>query len=155
TARPRINELLKRGGSSTTQAPGGRLLARGLIVTEIALAVTLLCGAGLMVQSIVRVLHVDLGYRPENLIIVRAQSIFRTADIKQYNAAEKVYHEALFRQFASLPGVGSVGVLGGGNLVNREYTKDVSSRPVYIDRQICGLENANPFATLGVPLIEG
>ena len=43
-----------------------------LVVAEIALAVTLLCGAGLLIKSFVALHNVALGYRPENVLVMRA-----------------------------------------------------------------------------------
>ena len=64
-------ETLKEGGRTAGQ---GRGLARArsvLVVTEIALAVVLLAGAGLMIRSLAKVQSIDLGFNPERVLAVR------------------------------------------------------------------------------------
>jgi putative ABC transport system permease protein len=152
-SRPQLQETLKQTGASTTQNRRGRLLARGLIVGEIALAVVLLSGAGLMVQSVIRLLRVDVGFRPDNLLMVHV-----TPPRNKYPGRDKERHtffmNNLYERFAALPGVASVGIWTGWSGV-REYTPVGEERPIRIVRQGCGLEDENPFATMGAPLIEG
>jgi putative ABC transport system permease protein len=62
-----VNDSLKESGHSS--APAARLRARSvLVVAEVALALVLLVGAGLMINSLVRVLHADPGFDPTHLI---------------------------------------------------------------------------------------
>jgi hypothetical protein len=49
---------------------GGQGLRSGLVVAEVALAVVLIVGAGLMTRSFIQLLRVDLGFRPERLLAV-------------------------------------------------------------------------------------
>ena len=63
---------LKEGGRTTTG--GARLrIRRGLVVVEIALAVVLVIGCGLMLRSFSRVQEVDLGYDPDGLITMQIE----------------------------------------------------------------------------------
>jgi predicted permease len=152
-SRPRLQETLKQTGTSTTQNRRGRLLARGLIVGEVALAVILLSGAGLMVQSVIRLLRVDVGFRSDNLL-----TVFVPPPFDRYPMGDKERHTAfmnnLYERFAALPGVASVGIWTGWSGA-RQYTPVGEERPIRIMRQGCGLEDENPFATMGAPLIEG
>jgi putative ABC transport system permease protein len=152
-SRPQLQETLKQTGASTTQNRHGRLLARGLIVGEVALAVVLLSGAGLMVQSVIRLLRVDVGFRPDNLLMVHVAPPFN-----KYPMGNKErytpFMNNLYERFAALPGVASVGIWTGWSGA-REYTPVGEERPIRIMRQSCGLEDENPFATMGAPLIEG
>jgi len=152
-SRPRLQETLKQTGASTTQNRHARLLARGLIVGEVALAVMLLSGAGLMVQSVIRLMRVDVGFRPDNLLTVHV-----TPPFTKYPRGDKERHTPfmhnLYERFGALPGVASVGIWTG-SLGIREYTAVGEERPIRIMRQGCGLEDENPFVTMGAPLIEG
>ena len=80
-----------------------------LVVVELATAMVLLVGAGLLGKSLLRLLQVDLGFRPEKLITLQF-SVPR----KSYANPDKA--DALERQIVSsirsLPGVQSVGVAG-------------------------------------------
>jgi putative ABC transport system permease protein len=152
-SRPRLQETLKQTGASTTQNRRGRLLAHGLIVGEVALAVVLLSGAGLMVQSVVRLLRVDVGFRPDNLLMVHVRPPF-----DRYPMGDKERHTMftndLYERLAALPGVAAVGIWASYT-GERECTAVAENRPIRVVRGGCGLEKENPFRTLGVPLIDG
>jgi hypothetical protein len=64
--------MLKEGGRQATSGSRHRS-SRILAVSEVALAFVLLVGAGLMINSVVRLQHVDVGYDPENLLTGRVQ----------------------------------------------------------------------------------
>ena len=77
---------LTRPRSAGSLLPGGRTFARGqerlrgaLVVAEIALALVLLTGAGLMMQSFLRLRAVDPGFRPDN--VLRCRWSCRSRDI--------------------------------------------------------------------------
>ncbi len=66
-SRTDLNNALKQGGR--TQAGGGsHLLRDGLVVSQVACAVVLLIGAGLMIQTLFRLQAVDTGFRPDHLL---------------------------------------------------------------------------------------
>ncbi len=149
----RLQETLKQTGASTTQNKHGRLLARGLIVSEVALAVVLLSSAGLMVQSVIRLLRVDVGFHPDNLLMVHVRPPFekyRMGDNKRHT----MFMNNLYEHLAALPGVASVGIWAG-YIGEREYTSITENLPIQVERGGCGLEEENPFVTLGAPLIHG
>jgi predicted lysophospholipase L1 biosynthesis ABC-type transport system permease subunit len=66
-SRPSLNQMLKEGGRGTSGGPGARM-RNGLVVAEMALAVVLLVGAGLLINSFSRLMAVDPGFRPENVV---------------------------------------------------------------------------------------
>ena len=68
-ARTDPGQTMKEGARGTSAL--GRSLRRGLVVVEIALAVVLLVGAGLMLRSFDRMRSVDLGFRPEHVLTAR------------------------------------------------------------------------------------
>jgi putative ABC transport system permease protein len=118
-SRPDLQDSLKqsaRGGGS-----GIRLgLRRALIVVEVAMALVLLIGAGLMINSYARVMRVDMGFTPDPLLTMEINlsglSRYRT----RRNAAHftvtpqvtELYREVMER-LRSVPGVRSVGVTSG------------------------------------------
>jgi putative ABC transport system permease protein len=68
-AKTDVNDSLKEGGRSGGGA-GHQRTRHALVVAEMALAVTLLAGAGLLINSFARLLRVDPGYDPQGLMIV-------------------------------------------------------------------------------------
>ncbi|MGH9853125.1 MAG: ABC transporter permease, partial [Blastocatellia bacterium] len=67
-ARPALNETLKAGGRNASGGLGRNRLLSSLVVSEIALALTLLIGAGLMIRSLQRLQAVDPGFDSERLL---------------------------------------------------------------------------------------
>ena len=70
-ARDDASDTLKEGGRSAGSARGRGRVRRSLVVSEIALAVVTLSGAGLMVRSFWNMQAIDLGFRPENVLAVQ------------------------------------------------------------------------------------
>ena len=65
TSTPDLHGALKEGGRGTTADRGSHALRRSLVVTEVALALTLLTGAGLLLKSFARLQQVDPGFDPD------------------------------------------------------------------------------------------
>jgi putative ABC transport system permease protein len=68
--RSGVNEPLKEGGRGSTHG-GGRRLRNALVASEVALALVVLCGAGLMIKSIARLVGVDPGLNPRNVLTMQ------------------------------------------------------------------------------------
>ena len=111
-SRVRIGSVLARGGrqvGSSLSRRGGQLL----IAAEVALAVILVAGAGLMIRSFVRISAVDLGFNPDGLVTMQVLPLDRNP------AAHKEYYTAPLQQVRTIPGISSAGLvdnfaLGGG-----------------------------------------
>jgi putative ABC transport system permease protein len=85
----------------------GRFLRRVLVVAEVALAVVLLAGAGLLIRSFNRLRHVDLGFKPDNLLTMRM-----VLPMPKYQKAEarRAFYDELLRRVNEIPGVESAGI---------------------------------------------
>src|SRR5262249_12298841 len=68
TSRANLQETLKEGGRTGSADFSGRAVRRTLVVGEVALALTLLVGAGLLIKSVGRLQHVDPGFDPDRLL---------------------------------------------------------------------------------------
>lgn len=66
-----VNENLKEGGRSFTSGRRRQRLRGALVVSEFALALVLLVGAGLLLRSFIRVLNIDPGFNPKNVLTMR------------------------------------------------------------------------------------
>jgi putative ABC transport system permease protein len=106
SARGNVHADLKEGGKTTSG--GGRNRWRGLLATsEVALALILLVGAGLMMKSLYRLLAVDSGFRPER--VLKMEMSLRTAQYDKDPAVIGFWQQVLDRVRA-LPGVESAAV---------------------------------------------
>jgi predicted permease len=111
-SRVRLNSALARGG----RQPGTSLSRRGsqsLIAAEVALAVVLVAGAGLMLRSFARLSAVDLGFNPDGLLTMEVLPLDPDPEV------HKTFYATLAQRLRTLPGVTAVGVvdnfaLGGG-----------------------------------------
>jgi macrolide transport system ATP-binding/permease protein len=84
-----------------------RRLGANMVVLELAIAVILLAGAGLLGQSLYRLLHVPLGFDPDHLATIRIMAPGATDKSEQQVTG--LYQE-IARRISSLPGVESVGL---------------------------------------------
>jgi putative ABC transport system permease protein len=101
--RPDLNVSLKEGGRGS--GAQGRGLRSALMVGEVALALVLLVGAGLLIRSFVKLFDVDPGYRAENVLTARLVLPPRYHD----NPQRVHFYEQALQRLATLPGVISVG----------------------------------------------
>ena len=99
---PGIKQHDQRVGGATS----GRRWLKGLIVAEIAIALTLLVCGGLMVQSFQRLQHVNLGFTPDNLITMKM--VLPASKYSQYRQRVGFVDQVLER-IRNLPGVVSAG----------------------------------------------
>ncbi|HUR19476.1 MAG TPA: ADOP family duplicated permease, partial [Vicinamibacterales bacterium] len=103
-SRVRIGSVLARGGrqrGSALSRRGGQML----IAAEVALAVILVAGAGLMIRSFLRISAVDLGFHARGLTTMEVLPLDRTPGVHQE------YYSALLQQVRSMPGMVSAGIV--------------------------------------------
>jgi predicted permease len=149
-ARPHLFETLKQTAASSTQALSGRWFLRGAIVAELAFAVVILSGAGLMIRSVISVLRSDLGYDPRHLLMAVAVP---SAEVTKDSQTYKDFIHRLGESYARLPGVQAIGIRTVAG--QREYVAEGDDRPVLVRHEGSGIEDQNLFTALGVPLLEG
>jgi len=154
--RADLYESLKEGGRAASG--GARHRLRGaLVVTEIALAVVLLAGAGLMMKSLLRLLRSDVGFDPHNLLTMTVA--LPASKYGDPNRRAPVY-ERLMERLESLPGVigaGAVDILPllGGNTTRFNVEGDPIPPPGQEIEANIRVANESYFQTLGVPLVKG
>jgi putative ABC transport system permease protein len=152
-----------RPGGGSGLAPGGRTVtarnrtARLLVTVEVALALVLLAGAGLLMESLRRALNVDLGFRKEHVLTARLDLSKRS-----YPDGQRVraFREELLRRVYAFPGVqyaGTVSSLPMGTIMQgTDFV--VEGRPE-TEREMPFASFANTstdyLRAMGIPLVGG
>jgi len=153
-----LRDVMNEGSHGSTGAPRARRL-RGLLITaESALAMLLLVGAALLLQSFARLQDVSPGFQADHLLVADLP-LSQGAYSRPEQRAE--FFDRVLERAAALPGVRSVGaasflpVSGGGAALHFNIT----GRPVNgpNDFTAAGYRVVTPgyFQTLGVPLLKG
>jgi putative ABC transport system permease protein len=152
-----VNQNLKEGGRSFTSGRRRQGLRSALVVSEFALALVLLIGAGLLLRSFVRVLNIDPGFDPKNVLTMRISLDGpRYKDIQvQIN-----FFRNLLARVQSLPGVQNAGVSVSLPLIGWDGMGFVTEKNpnVPLSYQPDGnYQTISPdfFRTLKIPLLRG
>ncbi|MBN9694132.1 MAG: ABC transporter permease [Verrucomicrobia bacterium] len=153
-----VNGVLKESGSTVSEGRGRNRLRGILIIVETALALVLLVGAGLLINSFVRLRSVDVGFEPDGLLTFQVN----LAD-GPYSSAEArgVFFQQLREKLSGLPGVESVALTGHLPLSPYSIMSAVSvagePRENYAGRPAVSLAavTENYFETLRMPVRQG
>ena len=109
SSKAALTETLKEGGRSSGGAPRARF-RNLLVVSEIALAMILLIGAGLLVKSFTRLLDVDPGFRSQNLLTMQiALPRIKYRDDHQIGT----FYQQVLERVKALPGVQAAATVSG------------------------------------------
>ena len=130
-----------------------------LVGSQVALALVLLTGAGLLARSLERLTHVDLGYRPEHLAILQlAWPSAATAPQERIPALG----EAILRELAAIPGVTAVSPILippflGANVFHGQVEAEGLPAAQGDETVSVPLEigDADYFRALGIPIVRG
>jgi putative ABC transport system permease protein len=158
SARPELTAAIKEGGRSSTQGTRRNRLRNGLVIAEVALALVLLSGAGLLIKSFVYLQNVNPGFNPRNAltfeISLPKMQYPDDASIVRFNSEAQ-------RRIAALPGVQAAGFstilpLAGTNsdssfAIEGRPSNDNTPSPDEEKRQV----SPDYFRALETPLIKG
>jgi predicted permease len=155
-SRVDLIDAVKQAGARSVV--GGRMArTRGmLVVAEVALAVVLLTGAGLLLKSLMALRQVDLGFQVENVLVVKATGV-------RARAENDVFFAQLMARLATLHGVAAVGAtsIPPGDFSNagtgRHYIDRIPERRDRSREPLTVMTVVAPgsFAALGIPFKEG
>jgi predicted permease len=153
-----LSDVLKQGG--TRIASGGRIASiRGfLVVVEIALAVTLVCASGLLIKSFVALNNVALGFRPENVLVMRATA---PAPPSEDITRTRQFFSDLLARLANTPGVAAAGATmappGYVDSTGAYLLDHLPAQPDWSRAPSAVLSIVAPgtFSALGIPLRRG
>ncbi len=115
-SRPDLNESLKESGGNASAGTAGRLLRQSLVAAEIALALVLLVGAGLLLRSYGELRRVDLGFEPNGLLVTSV-----SLPASGYPEPADVYRffSQLMERVEALPGVEAAAAVDSMPLTTR------------------------------------
>ena len=151
-----LNDALKRGNGRTGVGAGQRWLRSGFVVVEMALALVLLVGAGLLIQTLSKLRGQYAGLRPDNVLTLRTQ----LSGGKYREHGQRVaFYDAVLTRVKTLPGVAAAGYTtavpltgmtsNGLSLEGRQAEPNTSWNAVH--RQI----SPGYFQALGLALRQG
>ena len=120
-AQINLHESLKEGGRSASGSPTQKRIFGALVVSEIALALIVLVGAGLLLNSFLRLLRVEIGIQTSNLLTVEVNlPSARYSDSEDYKAQRLNFYGQVIERIRALPGVTSVGAIDSLPLGGRQ-----------------------------------
>jgi len=149
---------MKEGGRGAAGDSGRRRLRSGLVVVEVALAFILLTGGGLLVRSFFRMMQVELGFNPTNVLTLRLPiANERFPDSSQLST----YIRQVVTRINAVPGV-----MGAASTDSLPLEGFSNGMPFLIagrdqvdraNRQACGFKmvHADYFRVLGISVIKG
>jgi putative ABC transport system permease protein len=157
-SNPDVVSALKQSARGAILAPTTRLRSL-LVVAQVALALMLLVGAGLMIRSFAHLMSIEPGFDPENVVTMRV-----TLPPAKYADRDRwiAFHENLIERVGALPGVTAAGLNsaipleGGGS----ESGVVVEGRPLPAPGQVmtmCLFQAATPnyHRAMGIRLVKG
>ena len=158
SSRPELTEALKEGGRSSTVGTRRNRLRNGLVIAEVALALVLLSGAGLLIKSFARLQNVNPGFNPRNALTFEVS----LPKIQYPDDASVVrFNNEAQRRVAALPGVQAAGFstilpLAGTNsdwsfAIEGRPSDNNSPSPDEEKRQV----SPDYFRAIETPLIKG
>ncbi|HEV3196582.1 MAG TPA: ABC transporter permease, partial [Bryobacteraceae bacterium] len=152
-----VNEPLKEGGRSASTSSRNSL-RHVLVASEVALALVVLCGAGLMIKSMTRLLGVDPGFNPKNALTM--QMSVPQEEIYVGPPGLPRFCQDLDEHVSAIPGVLSVGAVGHLPLEgNAGRGFQVEGQPPADPGKMPGANYTvacpNYFRTMGIPVLKG
>ncbi|MEE9235387.1 MAG: ABC transporter permease, partial [Candidatus Acidoferrales bacterium] len=157
-SRVHLQQSLKDGGRTSASCAGSLRLRSLLVVSEVALAIMLLIGAGLLIRSFDRLLQVDVGFDTSNLLTMQ---ISLSGSKYREDREQMIFFRQALERIENLPGVESasaiswlpLGGLGSATSFAIEGRPELQGgeKPVGEVRAVTG----NFFRTMKIPLLQG
>lgn len=151
-----IQLALKQGGTSAG-SPQSNLTTGLLVVGEVAAAIVLLIGAGLLMKTVLRLQNVDPGFQAQNVVTMKLSLPKETYKL---DVAARFYAE-LRRRVAQLPGVQSIGLINLLPIQEVGFNSDITVEgvPKFVNNNEWTIElrfvSPGYFRALNIPLVRG
>jgi putative ABC transport system permease protein len=151
-SRTDLSDSLKEGGASSTTESGRRRLRNGLVVSEVALALVLLAGAGLLVRTFLRLTQVDLGIDPTNAVTME----IGLPHYKYPTATQQTsFYRELLQRVRRRPGVKSAGIEQPGSTVFFQPEGQPPEAPGQEPSAGLNVTSPGDFSAMGIRMAAG
>lgn len=158
-ARAQLGTVLRNGSRGGQEGPGMRLAKQALVVWQIALALVVLVGAGLLTKSLLKLQRVDMGFSASQLTLVRVGVPFgKYPDPGRYIR----FFEDLVTRVEAMPGIVAATPVvltpfSGPGGWNADYTAEGQGRAAASENPTLNLEGVSPgyFRAMGIPIRRG
>jgi len=153
-----LMESLKDGGNATTTGGGRLRLRRALVVGEVALALVLLAGAGLMVRSFLNMADQQKKLRAEGLL---TGTVTLPVAVYKGEAGYRNFFQEFLPAAAQLPGVETVSAVNALPLGNNSWSnivmteENVEKKNIELPHMYWGIAAPGYFGTIGIRVLEG
>ena len=131
-----LNEALKEGGRTGTDGHGRKRVRSALVISEVALSLILLVGAGLLIKSFMKLSNTDPGFNPDHTLTASLSLV-----TVRYDTDEKInnFYRRIVERVRALPGVTSVGAVTPLPLSdnNTSFSFAVVGQPPHRRASIC------------------
>lgn len=157
-ARPELAQMLRDSGRSSSARRSSSRMRSGLVVSEVALAVVLLVGAGLLIRSYLKLIEVDPGFRPEHVV---SFSVSLPSVKYPYDRELNRYAEEVLGAMNTMPGTQASGVglsrpmQAVGMRTSFDVVGEPPAAPTAVKLTAVRPVSADYFSALGIPLRAG
>jgi putative ABC transport system permease protein len=153
-----LNETLKEGGRDSASGSRGNRIRSLLVIAEVAISLVLLIGAGLLINSFVRLRNIDPGFRTDNLLTMQIV----LPDLKYSKQTQRsAFYTELLSRVEALPGVKSASVTNWLPLTMQGDTVGISIEgrpdpaPDEVPDVVTRVISPHYFSTMGIQLLQG
>jgi predicted permease len=153
-----LNNALKEGGRSSTHGVAGNRLRGTLVISEVAIALVLLIGAGLLVRSFLRLEAIDPGFNPHNVLTT---TVSLAGDPQYVGERREALYHGILNQIQALPGVQSASMTNHLPLAGEMWGTSIYMegqplpRPGEAASGIYRVARPNYFQTMNIPILQG
>jgi putative ABC transport system permease protein len=158
-SRGELNSSLEEEGRGSTTSRGRGYLRDGIVMAEVALAVILVVGAGLLIRSFLHLMNVDPGFSPQNVLTLNI-----SLPDSRYESARSMitFEQQALERLSALPGAKSAGAvfglplgngaIGGDFTVEGQPAPTSGTQPFIATKVVIG---GDYFKVIGIPLLRG
>ncbi|MGH9838508.1 MAG: ABC transporter permease [Blastocatellia bacterium] len=158
SSKANLNETLKEGGRTSAEGFGRNRARSLLVITEVALAITLMIGAGLMMKSFLRLRAVSPGFNGDQVLTMRLNL---TSSKYREESQQAAFYQGLHQRIRAIPGIQSAAMVVGLPFSDTNASRNfgiegrAAENPNEVRNARFNVCSPDYFSTLGIPIIKG